>query len=470
MPPKPSPPTTGAPSSSRVQRRVNSLTREHVKDLELGRYSERAGSTAGDGKPGAHGDAPAAAADLHSTAAGTLAVAAPKVVPPSERKKAASTVRKVLKFDDQGRTTMLEANKVSITHSLGVQSRDLRLLDPQMATSYPSAILCRDQALVVNCEHIKCIITRHYLLLLNPGDEQVLPFVAELQKKLGSGCRAGEASEAGTEVLTEYTGTSGASDMPFELRVLEVVLDTVAQQLERQASDLESQAHPAMDALTAKVNTENLERVRRIKNRLVRMTTRTETLREVLEKFLDDDSNMKDMNLTGKYEQHIASLQRRSLELHSADQMQHKSTPLSGASPMPFTAWEDDRDNDSDSDVDEVEYMLETYFMQIDNTYNKLQTLMEYIDDAEDYINIELDSHRNQIIQLDLVLTTATTAVSMIAAIGSIFGMNLANNPSGTEDATYTRFILVTVLTVCGAIGFFILVIAMLARRRLIGF
>lgn len=44
-------------------------------------------------------------------------------------------------------------------------------------------------------------------------------------------------------------------------------------------------------------------------------------LREVLEKFLDDDSDMKDMNLTAKYEQHLASLQRRSLETQSADRL-----------------------------------------------------------------------------------------------------------------------------------------------------
>jgi len=37
---------------------------------------------------------------------------------------------------------------------------------------------------------------------------------------------------------------------------------------------------------------------------------------------------------------------------------------------------------------------------QIDNTYNKLQTLCEYIDDTEDYINIELDSHRNALIRV----------------------------------------------------------------------
>jgi len=39
-----------------------------------------------------------------------------------------------------------------MTHELGIQIRDLRLLDPLMTSAYPSAILCRDKALVVNLE------------------------------------------------------------------------------------------------------------------------------------------------------------------------------------------------------------------------------------------------------------------------------------------------------------------------------
>lgn len=35
------------------------------------------------------------------------------------------------------------------------QVRDLRLVDPQLATSYPSAILARESALVLNLEFIK---------------------------------------------------------------------------------------------------------------------------------------------------------------------------------------------------------------------------------------------------------------------------------------------------------------------------
>lgn len=36
-----------------------------------------------------------------------------------------------------------------------------------------------------------------------------------------------------------------------------------------------------------------------------------------------------------------------------------------------------------EEEIAEVEMILETYFMHVDNTFNKLQTLCEYIDDTE---------------------------------------------------------------------------------------
>ena len=53
-------------------------------------------------------------------------------------------------------------------------------------------------------------------------------------------------------------------------------------------------------ACLVQVSTSNLERVRRIKNRLVRLTTRVQTLREMLEKLMDDDSDMHAMHLTAR--------------------------------------------------------------------------------------------------------------------------------------------------------------------------
>ena len=59
-------------------------------------------------------------------------------------------------------------------HQLGVQLRDMRLLDPHLNTSYPSALLCRDKALVVNLEHIKCIITKDEVYIVNADEERVV--------------------------------------------------------------------------------------------------------------------------------------------------------------------------------------------------------------------------------------------------------------------------------------------------------
>ena len=54
-----------------------------------------------------------------------------------------------------------------------------------MSTSYPSAILCRDKALLVNLEHIKCIITSQYVLVLN-ADQVGAP----------TGCTRGQCQHA----------------------------------------------------------------------------------------------------------------------------------------------------------------------------------------------------------------------------------------------------------------------------------
>ena len=39
----------------------------------------------------------------------------------------------------------VQADKWRIAHNLGIQARDLRLLDPNLSSTYPPAILCRDK-------------------------------------------------------------------------------------------------------------------------------------------------------------------------------------------------------------------------------------------------------------------------------------------------------------------------------------
>lgn len=70
---------------------------------------------------------------------------------------------------------------------------------------------------------------------------------------------------------------------------------------------------------------------------------------------------------------------------------------------------------------------------------------------VQDYLNIELDSHRNQLIQLELVLTAAMFALALITAITGIFGMNLNNTHENSYSAFVwvSRSLLLDVLYVC---------------------
>lgn len=64
---------------------------------------------------------------------------------------------------------------------------------------------------------------------------------------------------------------------------------------------------------------------------------------------------------------------------------------------------------------------------------------------TQDYLNIELDSHRNQLIQLELVLTAAMFALALVTVIAGIFGMNLNN----THESSYSAFVTVSLVLVC---------------------
>lgn len=158
------------------------------------------------------------------------------------KKKPASAVnvRNWLRIDQNGETSMIQADKYKLTHKLGVQGRDLRIMDPSLATSYPSAILCREKALVVSLEHIKVIITTTNVLVINPEDENVLPFITELKMKISQPALAvggsypsalndlGSSKSVIPSKSVAKLETLASLQMPFELKALEVCLDSVS--------------------------------------------------------------------------------------------------------------------------------------------------------------------------------------------------------------------------------------------------
>eukprot|EP00955_Chlamydomonas_euryale_P088975 364426-Chlamydomonas_euryale.AAC.41 len=76
--------------------------------------------------------------------------------------KPPAAVRTWLRIEVTGESTVVQADKYKLTGKLGIQTRDLRLLDPHFTTTYPSCILCRDKSVVVNLEHIKVMLRQGY--------------------------------------------------------------------------------------------------------------------------------------------------------------------------------------------------------------------------------------------------------------------------------------------------------------------
>ena len=64
------------------------------------------------------------------------------------KKRAAS--RSWILFDASGDERVLDADKYAIMHRVDINARDLRILDPLL--SYPSTILGRERAIVLNLE------------------------------------------------------------------------------------------------------------------------------------------------------------------------------------------------------------------------------------------------------------------------------------------------------------------------------
>ncbi|KAM0947388.1 putative magnesium transporter MRS2 [Dioscorea sansibarensis] len=419
-----------------------------------------------------------------------------RVSAPGARRKGTAS-RAWLVVAASGASYLEEVGKHSIMRRTGLPARDLRVLDPLL--SYPSPILGRERAIVINLEHIKAIITATEVLVPNSKEPSVVPFVQELQARTSSPHQpseqaagssdmdgenrmnavvsspnqsgvGGQQSGSPKQYLASTTGNVEMAEgrprppldlckngvtkvLPFEFRALEVCLESACRCLESETSTLEQEAYPALDELTSKISTLNLERVRQIKSRLVAISGRVQKVRDELEHLLDDDMDMAEMYLTDKLVRQPVGETSSRVELENdvfeVDEDRDEDI-------------KDDTESSHDSlcgfkpNIEDLEMLLEAYFVQIDGTLNKLSTLREYVDDTEDYINIMLDEKQNQLLQMGVMLSTATLVVTAGVVVVGLFGMNIQID---LYNAPYANFWETTLGTIGSCVIVYILAI-----------
>ncbi|KAK3031684.1 hypothetical protein RJ639_035052 [Escallonia herrerae] len=346
----------------------------------------------------------------------------------SSLKKKMGVSRSWILLDQSGQGTILDLDKYAIMRRVPINARYLRILDPLL--SYPSTILGRERAIVLNLEHIKAIITTEEVLLRDPLDDNVVPIVEELQRRLPLVNAIGQGEDEEHSGMQNDVASGDENEFPFEFRALEVALESICSFLDAQTRELETAAYPALDELTSKISSRNLDRVRKLKSAMTRLTNRVQkaSVRDEFEQLLDDDDDMADLYLSRKLLGSPSPISGNGVANWSP------VSPTIG-SKLSRTSRASAVTTHGEPDVEELEMLLEVlaleaYFTQIEGTLNKLTTiqntdarihdyssfqLREYIDDTEDYINI----------QLELFLCSGTVCLSVYSLVAAIFGMNI---------------------------------------------
>ena len=90
--------------------------------------------------------------------------------------------------------------------------------------------------------------------------------------------------------------------LPFEFVVLDTVLEFACSGLETTVKQLEHETPAALEAMGQTIDGHTLQRVRTLKGIISRTEGRAEAVRAEIERFLNDDSDMRDMYLSRKAE------------------------------------------------------------------------------------------------------------------------------------------------------------------------
>jgi magnesium transporter len=221
-----------------------------------------------------------------------------------------------------------------------------------------------------------------------------------------------------------------------------------------------------------------------------KLAARVGAVREALEKLLQDDDDMAAMCLssvdgkdrnegddaekTTEDDDVPASVERRDVDSGtstSQERREDKDDSLDSLKRTRSSASSASRSGASVASGAEgpeahegVEALLEAYYMHCDYSFKRLNELRGSVEDTEDLAEIKLDSQRNQLIKVDLMLSNGALAVGAFSMVVGVFGMNL---PTGLETSR-EAFSEVLFVSAVACLALFVTVVVLCRRWKLL--
>jgi len=288
--------------------------------------------------------------------------------------------------------------------------------------------------------------------------------------------------------------------LPFELLVLECAMHELGIKLDNETIALEREAAPCMEKMLQSVQAEELAEGRRIKEKLNALILRLEAFTEALSSILEHDESLDAMCLSklkvmelvrgdnddendDKNESATAqtgSIKKVLAKTPSSKKAQFITRVISNPSTTDASTKEKENDPENDPENEDfetiestyeedghehegAEALLEAYYMHAAATQKRAHMLKDLLQSTEAVSSMILDRQRNELIKIDLVVSAALFACSIMSVAGSIFGMNLQSNLE-TKSGFFVGVILVTSALAAAS---FVFIIFYCSRKKL---
>lgn len=372
----------------------------------------------------------------------------------------------IARLDAFGSVELINVKKRDLLRVQGLAPRDLRRLDPSLsATKTADTLVVKDEVMVINLGGVRAIVAADYALLFEPDSDLARLFLKTLTSRLRSVARSRVTFRTAESVRAFAGGFSSTGDdseavhlVPFELEVLEAALMVATGTLDQSLLRVTERVSGLLRVLPSNITAEALEELRRVKQTLVELISKSDTLRELLEEVMDDEDDLQDLLLTRKKERSERARVWRELREQAKGE---RGEDEEVGDLLAEVEAEAELDEDA---LEEMEDVLEYYLQRCATAHNEAERLLAGARDLEESISVSLSSRRFAVNRLELTLSMASFAVAIGALISGIFGMNLRS----TLEMSVAGFYLTTAFIVFGCFLLFWTVYRFTKRRGIL--